>query len=122
MILELPTLNDATPFYTFRTKLEGADYQFTFRFDERREAWMFDLDTLDGVAIIHGQMVTCGRDLLGRVAKKERPPGILWAMNLFEPAEGGRLARPGLLDLGPQGRCRLYYTESTTAAENAQAQ
>lgn len=117
--LEIPTRTDGTPHYTQRTALEGRDYLFTFRFGERRNAWVFDLATLDGVRIVSGQLVLCGlQDLLRRAHMPERPPGILWAMNLTDPPEGGALALPGLYDLGgPEGRCRLYYSESTTAEE-----
>jgi uncharacterized protein DUF6983 len=120
-ILEIPTRTDGTPHYTQRTALEGVDYLFTFRFGERRAAWTFDMATLDGVRIVTGQLVLCGlQDLLRRSAVPEKPPGILWAMNGNDPPEGGAFALPGLYDLGgPDGRCRLYYTESTTAAENA---
>lgn len=111
--VEIPTLTDGTPSYTFRTQLEGVDYQFTFRFGERRAAWMFDLATAGGgVQIITGQMVTVGRDLLRRVAIAERPPGRLVALNVAKPDTGGTLALPGLYDLGRGGRTRLYYIES----------
>lgn len=119
-ILQLPTVNDGTPHYSFRTQLEGTDYVFDFRYGVRRGCWVFDLSTLDGTEILRGQMVTVLRDLLGRVTGTARPPGQLWVMNVTEPtpAEGGARALPGLLDLGASGRARLYYTESTTADEN----
>lgn len=121
-ILEIPTRTDGTPHYEQRTALEGVDYLFTFRFGERRGGWVFDLETLEGVTILSGQLVICLQDMLRRCAMPERPPGQLWAMNVSEPDEGGTNALPGLFDLGgPDGRCRLYYTESTTAAENADA-
>lgn len=119
-ILELSTINDGTPHYVFRTQLEGTDYQFTFRFGERRGGWVFDMATLDGVDIVVGQLVIIGADLLRRAAMPEKPLGILWAWNVVTPDEGFR-ELPGLYDLGPGGRCRLFYTESTTAAENAAA-
>lgn len=124
-ILEIPTRTDGQPHYQQRTALEGVDYLFTFRFGQRRGGWVFDLATLDGVAIVTGQLVICnGQDLLRRAAMPERPPGVLWAFNVQRPPTdaGGPLALPGLYDLGgPDGRCRLYYTESTTAAENEAA-
>lgn len=121
--LEITTRTDGTPHYTQRTALEGVDYLFTFRFGERRAAWTFDMATLDGVRIVTGQLVLCaGQDLLRRSAVPEKPPGMLWAMNMNQPPEGGSYALPGLYDLGgPDGRCRIFYTESTTAAENAAA-
>jgi hypothetical protein len=115
-ILELPTLTTGEPHYVFRTQLEGVDYQFTMRFGDRRNCWVLDLDTLDGVSILAGQTVTIGRDLLNRARMPEAPPGTLWALNLIEPSEadGGVFALPGLYDLGQGGRARLYYTEAST--------
>lgn len=122
-VLEIQTLTSGQPHYQIRVQLEGTDYLLTMRFGERRAAWMFDLETLDGVSVIAGQMVTIGRDLLRRCSSEVRPPGQLWALNVVEPgpAEGGALALPGLYDLGAGARARLYYTESTTAAENEAA-
>lgn len=124
-ILEIPTRTDGLPHYTQRTALEGVDYLFTFRYGQRRGGWVFDMATLDGVRIVTGRLVTCGgQDLLARSAVAEKPPGILWAFNVQEPptGAGGSFALPGLYDLGgPDGRCRLFYTESTTAEENAEA-
>jgi hypothetical protein len=117
-VLELRTLTTGEPHYQMRVQLEGTDYLLTMRFGERRNAWVMDLETLDGVAILSGQLVTVGRDLLRRCAMAERPPGQLWALNVVIPpaSEGGVLALPGLYDLGAGGRARLYYTESTTDA------
>lgn len=121
MILELPTLTNGEPHYSFRTQLEGVDYQFDFRYGERRACWMFDMSALDGTEIVTGQMVIIGSDLLRRSAVSEKPLGQLWAANVIEPSEGGPRALPGLYDLGQGGRARMYYTESTTEAENADA-
>ncbi len=117
-VLELQTVNDGSPHYSMRTQLEGVDYEFFFRYGERRGGWVFDMFTLDGQEILKGQLVTCMRDFLRRVTIAGRPPGQLWAQNVSEPTEGGVFALPGLFDLGPTGRCRMYYTESTTAEEN----
>ena len=113
-VLELPTLTDGTPHYSFRTQLEGVDYDFTFRFGERRGVWVFDLATTDGVDLVRGQLVTVGTDLLRRCALAEKPPGMLGCLNLRPPSEadGGVFALPGLTDLGPGGRCRMYYVTS----------
>jgi hypothetical protein len=122
-ILEIPTRTDGVPFYVQRTALEGRDYLFTFRFGERRGGWVFDLATLDGVRIVSGQLVRPSfADLLRSAAMPEKPPGVLWCMNVADPPPGGGglFGLPGLYDLGgPDGRARIYYTESTTAAENA---
>ncbi len=116
-VLELQTLTDGSPHYSMRVQLDGADYVLSLRFGERRNAWMLDLVTLDGVDILTGQLVTVGRDLLLRAHSiTECPPGMLFAVNGSVPSaeEGGLLALPGLYDLGPGGRCRLFYTEIAT--------
>ncbi len=117
-LLELQTRTDGTPHYTMRTKLDGVDYELTFRFGERREAWVFDLRTLPGTNgapgedIITGQLVIVGQDLLRRCTAVSRPPGRLFAL-LLQPDEAGRLRElPGLTDLGSDGRWRMYYREA----------
>lgn len=120
MILEIPTLTTGEPFYSFRTQLEGGDYEFTFRYGNRRGGWVFDLHTIEGEALLLGQLVTVGRDFLERVANGNKPPGKLSAMNVSDDGTAGAfLELPGLFDLGQGGRARMYYTESTTFAENA---
>lgn len=121
-LLELTTRTDGIPHYTQRVALEGVDYLFAFRFGQRRGAWVFDLATLDGVAVVTGQLVLANaQDLLRRSAVAEKPPGKLFAWNVVTPPTdaGGSFALPGLYDLGgPDGRCRLYYLESGTTAED----
>lgn len=111
---ELPTRTDGLPHYVMRVRLDGSDYVFTFRFGERREVWVFDLDTLAGVRVVTGKMVLAnGSDLLRSVVGDDRPPGTLFAWNVSLPTSGGEFALPGLYDLGgPDGRCRLYYLEA----------
>jgi hypothetical protein len=122
MIIQIPTTTDGTPFYSFRTQLEGSDYEFTFRYGERRGGWVFDMHTIEGEALLLGQLVTIGRDFLERVTNSNRPPGSLWALNVTVGTEAGaRVELPGLFDLGPGGRARMYYTESTTFEENVAA-
>lgn len=111
-ILQLPTLSDGTPHYSFRVQLDGSDYDFTFRFGERRAAWVFDLVTASGTPILNGQMVTTFVDFLRRTPSPDKPPGVLWALNVATPPGGDPAARPGLHDLGPDARCRLFYTEA----------
>lgn len=111
-LLEIQTRTDGTPHYELRTQLEGVDYRFTFRFGDRRLAWVFDLHTLaDDVEILSGQLVIVGADLLRR-ASSLRPPGALFAFNLQSDEQGRLRELPGLYDLGAGGRCRLYYRES----------
>ena len=111
--LELPTLTDGTAHYDFRTRLDEADYVFEFRYDERREGWTFSLATLDGESLLRGQLVTVARNFLRRISSPNKPPGVLFAINTAVQDNAASLvARPGLYDLGPEGRCKLYYEEA----------
>lgn len=108
--VELPTLFDGTPHYEVRTRLDDEDYIFTFRYGARRRCWVFDMTTLNGTPLVHGQMVTVGTDLLQGVSNALRPTGTLYAINESPPEGGDRLTRPGLYDLG--SNTKLWYTES----------
>lgn len=107
-LLELQPTRDGTPNYDMRTKLDGNEYSFRFRFGERRGGWVFDLYTVgDEVQIVSGQLVIIGQDLLRRSSVIQKPPGRLFAFCL----EGTR-ELPQLFELGPGGRVRLYYQEA----------
>lgn len=111
-LLELQTRTDGSPHYEMRTKLDGVDYRFVFRFGERRLAWVFDLFTLaDEVEIVAGQLVVIGLNLLRHSTSPVRPPGALFAFNLKPDEQGRQRELPGLYDLGAGGRCRLYYRD-----------
>jgi hypothetical protein len=112
-LLELQTRTDGSAHYTMRTKLDGTDYEFEFRFSERRGGWTFDLRTLDNVEVITGQLVIISdKNLLRRSTVAEKPPGTLFARNLQSDDSGRLRELPGLTDLGPEARCRLYYKEA----------
>jgi uncharacterized protein DUF6983 len=113
--LELQTRTDGVPHYEMRTKLDGVDYRFVFRFGERRLAWVFDMFTLaEDEEVISGQLVLMTpQNLLRRSTSLLRPPGSLFGFSL-KPGEltGSPFELPGLYELGAGGRCRLYYRES----------
>lgn len=108
-LLEIPLPNDGTPHFELKTKLDGVEYSFRFRYGERRGGWVFDLYTADEVRIISGQLVTIGRDLLRRSVVLQKPPGRLAAICLE-----GTKELPTLNELGDGGRVRLYYREAET--------
>jgi hypothetical protein len=109
---EIQTLTDGQPHYSTRANLDGTDYQFTFRFGDRRECWVFDMATLDGEEVISGQIVIVAADLLRRAPPDSRPPGLLFALNLQDDGQGHLRELAGLYDLGQDGRMRLYYREA----------
>ena len=56
--LTIPTPTDGTPVYDLRTRLDGTDYVFDFRFANRRGVWVFGITGLDGARILVGQTTT----------------------------------------------------------------
>lgn len=111
-LLELQTRTDGTPHYEMRTKLDGVEYRFVFRFGERRLAWVFDLFSVaEDTEIISGQLVLMSpQNLLRRCTSPLTPPGVLFGFALKAgELTGSALELPGLYELGPGGRCRLYY-------------
>lgn len=101
-LLTIPTLTDgATTVYDQRVRLDGTDYLFDFRWNQRRAVWVFSITGLDGARILTGQTIVCGVPLLGRAVGG--PPGRLLALAV-SPTD---FEAPGLTELG--GRVSLIY-------------
>lgn len=62
-VYEIPT---APRNQTFRIALAGTEYQITQRYCAAAEAWLVNIDTVDGAAKIHGLMLVTGADLLSQ--------------------------------------------------------
>jgi hypothetical protein len=103
-VLVLPTRADA-PYYDFEIELEQRSFLFTFRWNARDDAWIFDLATGDGEAILSGRKVTLGMPLLARFRDARLPAGDLLALDTT-----GQDVEPGLEELG--GRVVLLYVEA----------
>lgn len=104
-VFTLPLLKDATPFYEQRTQLDGIDYVFSFAYNERRALWTFNIVGPDDEAVISGQSIYIGVDLLRRSVAISRPPGLLTALS-----ENGDVSTADLEALG--NRVNLYYFDA----------
>ena len=92
------------PFYTMSTTLDGSDFLFEFRYNQREDAWYFDVALTDGTVLVRGVKVICNKPLLQRFADSRLPKGTLIAW----PNTNTRKA-PGLLELGEDKRVTLLY-------------
>lgn len=105
--LVLPLTGSAEiPDYEQRTSLDGRDYIFRFRWNQREAAWYFDISDHDDALIVAGLKAIIGWPLLRLVTDARRPPGELM---FFSTTPGGD---PGLDDLGPQKRVQLVYFDA----------
>lgn len=110
MSFVLPTLTDGTEAYDERIQLEGVEYSFQFRYNLRRELWVFSIFALDGTAILTGQSVNVGIPLNRRAVGG--PPGMLMAIGETESIEP-----PSLLELGDRVKLCYLTAEEVAALE-----
>lgn len=101
------------PFYTMTTVLDGTDYLFEFRHNQREDCWYFSISLTDGTLLVAGVKVVCDRPLLRRFTNVRLPPGILLAF-----ANTTDKSPPKLADLGQDRRVTLiYYAKAEVDAE-----
>lgn len=101
-IYSLRTFSD--PFYTETVPLDGTDYVFDWRYNQREKSWYFSIATSSGDPLASGVKVVCGVSLLGRFADLRLPPGVLMALSNTSDA-----SPPGLTELGQEQRVTLIY-------------
>lgn len=92
------------PFYSMTVALDGSDYLFEFRYNQREDCWYFNLSLTDGTLLVAGVKVVCNRPLLKRFVDTRLPPGTLVAF-----ANTNDDAPPGLTELGEDRRVTLVY-------------
>lgn len=102
-LLSLRTFDD--PFYSMITNLDGTDYLFEFRYNQREDCWYFDLSLTDGTLLVAGIKVVCNRPLLRKFVDTRLPPGTLIALSNTTDA-----SPPGLEELGEDRRVTLIYS------------
>lgn len=102
-LTQIPTRIDGTPAYRQRVRLDQQDWLIDFVWNHRTQRWAFSLLDLDGSAVLTGQGVACGFNLLNRA--QGGPPGQLVAFST-----DGTFEAPGLQELGD--RVRLIYVSS----------
>jgi hypothetical protein len=105
MILELPLVSDQ-PHFDFEYVLDGVNYVFEFRWNDRAGEWFFDVRLEDGTDVLSGLKVVLDFPLGARSRHASRPPGMLIAFD-----SSGKQAEAGLEDLGSRVRI-LYFDKS----------
>ena len=104
------------PFYNMTVTLDGSDFLFEFRYNQREDCWYFDISLTDGTMLVRGTKVVCNVLLLKRFADSRLPKGQILAW----PNTDSRLA-PGLLELGEDKRVTLLYFSASELAKPAGA-
>ena len=105
-ILSIPVTPEH-PHFEFFLSLEGRQYLFEFRWNERIGSWYMTLSDADGDPIVASARVVLDFPLTGKCADARRPPGAIIAVDT-----SGAGLDPGEKDLG--GRVTLLYVESTS--------
>lgn len=101
----VPTASD--PFYSQITDFDGIDYLLEFRYNQREDAWYFDISLADETKLYSGIKVEIGADLLGKFSDVRLPQGKLVAVE-----SGNDDSTPGLLELGIGSRVTLVYVDA----------
>ena len=92
--------------YIFSVELQLIVFGFRFQFNERDQSWFFDVLTAEGDPIRQGVKVVTNFPLLSRIARLDRPPGDIFAIDLT-----GEDLRPGLGELGSEQQVQFIYFE-----------
>ena len=103
-VLVLPFDSDNVD-YEILTSLDGADWLFRVRWEDRPAAWYFDLYTADRTPVLLGQRIATNT-ILNRAAK-DTLQGSLFAIS----TDALDTTDPGRNDLG--NRVKVTYREST---------
>ena len=104
MTIELPVRSDF-PSYTFQIDLEEVSFIFKFRFNERMQRWIMDINDADENPILSGVPVLTAIPLTDEYVVDGLPPGRFIAIN-----QTGTNANPLRDDLGND--VKLLYEES----------
>lgn len=105
-ILEIPIRSDI-PAYSFPITLEGTVFIFHFRFNERMDRWIWDVNDVNDDPIVNGVPLLYGLPLLDRYKSNSLPLGRFVLTD-----ETGDERNPSREDLGDD--FKLLYRESTT--------
>lgn len=109
MSVIIPTSTDLAT-YTMSVELESIVFGFRFQFNNRDQSWFFDLLDSEALPIRQGIKVVTNFPLLRLIAREDRPPGELYAIDTT-----GADRRAGLEDLGDE-LSFVYFEESELPA------
>jgi hypothetical protein len=102
VIVTIPTF--ANPFYSEVVSLDGQGFLLNFTYNQRCDCWYLSIATTDGIDLLNGVKILSNWPLLKQCADNRLPPGEIVSMSATIDVTPARLA-----DLGPGGRCTLYY-------------
>lgn len=80
-LLQLPITNSIAN-YRFRTRIEGIDYIFRFRYGSREDSWFMDIRNSEDILLLAGIRVVVGIDLTQSFKHLAIPQGPIFAENL----------------------------------------
>lgn len=107
-MLVIPTkVGEENPNFDFRVTLEGTEYEFRLRYNERDETWSVSIYDSAGSPIRLGMRTVENFPVLRQVADSRKPPGLMYFYDTRTLS-----APPGIEGLGPDGTVRLIYDES----------
>ena len=101
--LVLPTLNDGTSFYTFRTTLDGADYNFEMQWSTRESRWYVSIFDSQGLLLLGSKKLLSNWPLLRFYHYRALPKGELLVVSSQSNDP------PGFDELAFGARCQLCY-------------
>lgn len=102
--IKIPTRNDF-PSYSQRIELEGVIYNLSFRFNERMNRWIMDIQDQEENDILIGIVMLTSVPLLQQYIKEGLPPGDFILLH-----RDGTDTNAGRFDLGDA--VQLFYAES----------
>lgn len=107
-------LSQISPNYVLTVDLDtpSQTFTFTFRYIQRSDSWLLDIDDAAGNAVLHGIKLVADMLPLARVVALNRPPGHLYVFDTT-------LANidPGFSDLGGDNpRVIILYTDAADVA------
>lgn len=98
--------------YVFSVELELIVFGLRFQFNERDQSWFFDILTAEGDPIRQGIKVVTNFPLLSRIARIDRPPGELLAIDTT-----GEDRRAGLGELGIGQQVVFVYFDASEVSD-----
>ena len=111
MALRIGTLTDRLDYVT-HVLLEGSEYSFHFRWNDRAEHWTLDILADDETPLLCGRLIRIGHPLLSQWKHLTRlPPGELIAID-----NSKRWDPPGRNELGDRVKLIYLTSEELSAA------
>jgi len=108
-ILQIPTKGGVNaPNFNFRVSLDGNDYDFRFRYNDRSSEWSISIYDKAGVSIRDGVSAVVNFPLTRLIADLRKPPGFLY----FFDSRGHLAAPPTLDQIAAGGTALLVYSEA----------